>query len=960
MLFKRFVAAGALLGVILCGPGAAIAGSGRLIANPVVEDGPAVFVLTVFFQYDEPDPDSWLPLFNEASRLFFNATERQIQFGGVGILSAGCPNAKENADIVISAGIEGARADARGLGITGRHVYLSQVHKSTSGAILGQFGFAQQLARYVFGLEPEHAGKATQLALPEGTPVRNDFPEPYFCALPLGAGVASLMDGGSVVFPDQLRFEFCTRTDLEGVSAHFEGFSPALITVLGQEVGLLTRNMQQVRHGKSAWETIQEVALARDELNIFPPFRDPIDDDSGHVNLVPGVTWVEVLECTQARVSGALVLVIDRSGSMSVGGAMDLAKEGARLVVDNLIGGESLGIVSFSDSARVDFPLQVILGDTTKAAAVAAIDAIMASGSTNITDGLAVGLNEIVMNPRQSPELMVLLTDGFHNVGDDPITSGVVDQVAGEDVIVNTIALGTGADAGLMQAIADRTGGVSAVATDPSQLPELLLGLSSGATTLSLASVREPIAPSERIVREVFVDMLTPIIRVTLQWEEGDLDLTLVRPDSSVVNPLDTGVTFTDLDKQTTYEIDGAASGTWQLVVDAVATTVVQNFLLETVDTTQPIQFTITASQGVVVFPEAVLIEALMVGDGPPVTGVSVLGTVLRPDGTEVPLQLFDDGKPAHGDRVAGDGIYANHFAQYAGNGRYRGRLFVVNTSGSQVGPDEQGALVMPVALPPFQRERPFSFTVSNAPTLPRLVGSGVVEPATVMPVGRTIDTNVFDEVVTGVLVLLSPEEPVAVEQIVFRGAGTGDETAITKVKLYIDGDQDGAIDPTGPYACPAAVGTYDADDGVVVFRDVVWIPSGESVQLLLAYEMPLPAVIEVAAVSRTDGRALAGVGPLALLFGLPVLLAALLGRFRRVPGSVRVLLVAVTLTVLSCSGGGGGGGGGAADPVPDPVEGATFSATMVVGDLVLRGGFSDQPIVTTGDDVAGETFVVP
>jgi hypothetical protein len=85
-----------------------------------------------------------------------------------------------------------------------------------------------------------------------------------------------------------------------------------------------------------------------------------------------------------------------------------------------------------------------------------------------------------------------------------------------------------------------------------------------------------------------------------------------------------------------------------------------------------------------VTFPDAVLLQGQAIS-GTNLVGISPMIMATRPDGSTVSFELFDDGAPAHGDVIAGDGTFSALFDSYNdnGNGTYSFELTVDNTSGT-------------------------------------------------------------------------------------------------------------------------------------------------------------------------------------------------------------------------------------------------------------------------------------
>ncbi|GAB4160572.1 MAG: hypothetical protein Fur0021_32730 [Candidatus Promineifilaceae bacterium] len=168
-----------------------------------------------------------------------------------------------------------------------------------------------------------------------------------------------------------------------------------------------------------------------------------------------------------------MMLVIDRSGSMS-GQAIIDAKAAAVAFVDLMnLDIDRVGLASFASTATLNYPLTQD-GEAVKAA----INALVASGSTAIGDGLAVGQAALVAGaePGVAP-VMVLLSDGYNNAGQDPINAANVAKAAGTHIV--TIGLGSGVDTALMQAIAS-TPQDFYYAPDSSDLAEIFASIAGG------------------------------------------------------------------------------------------------------------------------------------------------------------------------------------------------------------------------------------------------------------------------------------------------------------------------------------------------------------------------------------------------------------------------------------------------------------------------------------------------
>ncbi len=144
--------------------------------------------------------------------------------------------------------------------------------------------------------------------------------------------------------------------------------------------------------------------------------------------------------CPVSERHADVMLVVDRSGSMA-GKPLQDAKNAAKAFMDRLdlsAGGDQAGLVSFGDSARLDHQLTQSSGPVRTA-----IDALASGGSTNITEGLTVAQQELesIRHFGANRPVIVLMTDGQHNVGPGPSAVAAAAKAKGTRII--TIGLGS-------------------------------------------------------------------------------------------------------------------------------------------------------------------------------------------------------------------------------------------------------------------------------------------------------------------------------------------------------------------------------------------------------------------------------------------------------------------------------------------------------------------------------------
>lgn len=173
-----------------------------------------------------------------------------------------------------------------------------------------------------------------------------------------------------------------------------------------------------------------------------------------------------------------LMFVIDRSGSMG-GSRLRNAKDSAKRFVGALFEEDQAGLVGYATSAAVEQELT-----TDRQALNRSIDRLRAGGLTNTGAGLRHAVDEFDRNGAENrPKITILLSDGFTNRGPDPVQEA--ERAAERDVIVYTVAIGSGANEQELRQIADVTGGSFFQVRDAAELPEVFDRIGEQTTTLT-------------------------------------------------------------------------------------------------------------------------------------------------------------------------------------------------------------------------------------------------------------------------------------------------------------------------------------------------------------------------------------------------------------------------------------------------------------------------------------------
>lgn len=163
--------------------------------------------------------------------------------------------------------------------------------------------------------------------------------------------------------------------------------------------------------------------------------------------------------------SSALALVVDRSGSMS-GQKIEICKSAAIATAELLSTKDYIGVYAFDSQVHEVVPMTKV---TSTSAIANQISLLGSGGGTNIYPGMSMARDELG-KVKAKVKHMIVLTDGQ--------TSGqgyqaLASQCHAEGITISTVAVGAGAQAGLLQAIAAAGGGQSYATMDPAAITRI-------------------------------------------------------------------------------------------------------------------------------------------------------------------------------------------------------------------------------------------------------------------------------------------------------------------------------------------------------------------------------------------------------------------------------------------------------------------------------------------------------
>jgi len=189
----------------------------------------------------------------------------------------------------------------------------------------------------------------------------------------------------------------------------------------------------------------------------------------------------------EERYSTALMLVLDRSGSMS-GHKIEICKSAAAATVDLLTPKDFVGVVAFDSTAHWVVPM-------TRASDPGRIERQIATlnsgGGTNLHPGMVAG-RQALASVKARAKHMIVLTDGRTQGGG---YSGLAAQLREEGVTISTVGVGGGADLPLLQSIAASGGGEFYATQNVNNIPQIFTR--DAMTHLGRLIREQPFAPEQ-------------------------------------------------------------------------------------------------------------------------------------------------------------------------------------------------------------------------------------------------------------------------------------------------------------------------------------------------------------------------------------------------------------------------------------------------------------------------------
>jgi hypothetical protein len=487
------------------------------------KNGKFDLILSIRHQADSTRILQWERSFKRASEILFDATDGQMQFGKLFVANNSVGSSEADAWLMDEEGDSVAYIDA--LGTAGLHMTLKSDEKNKPFVVIHEFG------HYGFGLYDEYIG-------PDGDAECTGSTAQGACIMEHGWWDGDQIDDVGNLTPGPVN-EFCVD----------DNHDPDQDTY------------QEDIHGESCWQTIKDNYPDIDVPGGLPDAPAPTGHDA--------VDWIIMAEDPR------FVLVLDKSGSMSINNAISGVRYGADYWLQYLAQtGDSLSVVAYSQTPAVILPLTTLTAAMNLSAIQTSISNILASGSTNIGGAMQEGLNQITSpGDIAATQVMILFSDGLHNTGALP--ENVLDEVIENGIRVYTIGFGPYADQARLQQIAQNSGGrfeqidadpdmpdaqlaiqnylieISGEVRDgsgivtmkPGLLPELTASELSEATQYLVAKDAEKLPFAFRcrysgFDHKAYIEKGSTRATFVLSYQDGtSVNFFLTKPDGKVVNP---------------------------------------------------------------------------------------------------------------------------------------------------------------------------------------------------------------------------------------------------------------------------------------------------------------------------------------------------------------------------------------------------------------------------------------
>jgi Mg-chelatase subunit ChlD len=200
-----------------------------------------------------------------------------------------------------------------------------------------------------------------------------------------------------------------------------------------------------------------------------------------------------------------VVLIIDKSSSME-GKKIELARQAAIGVVENLRPIDLVGVLIFDNSFQWDVPIRRA---EDKVLIKRLISGIVPDGGTQIAPALAEAYRK-VLPAHATFKHIVLLTDGISEEGDSLDLSK---EAAAQHVTISTVGLGQDVNRAYLEKVSSVAGGKSYFLNEPAGLEQILLKdvMEHTGSTAVEKTLKPFVAKNTEILDGVAIDTAPPL-----------------------------------------------------------------------------------------------------------------------------------------------------------------------------------------------------------------------------------------------------------------------------------------------------------------------------------------------------------------------------------------------------------------------------------------------------------------
>ncbi|WP_083535580.1 VWA domain-containing protein [Fibrobacter sp. UWCM] len=380
------------------------------------------------------------------------------------------------------------------------------------------------------------------------------------------------------------------------------------------------------------------------------------------------------------------IVLIDASNSMNNGDKLSNAKQAAKYVSQAFLSADpnydvsniSVGVYAFNGKvstvhAFANNPSAMQINDE--------IDAITTSGATSLYDALYTAINTFSLDDPSSMKIMYVISDGLDNMS-KKTRQEIIDLYKSKDISIHTIAYGSNADRKLLSSMAAETGGMYFEEEDGftiKVLKSIAPVLSSAPGNTQIASGM--LSPSQ-ISADIHIPQRAQRVRVYVSYS-GENSQSPIAISSQGNSAISVSTTSNVIGNTTffTAEIDSATltsiTSSTIRVESALADEGLDYMVVVTGEYQEHSVNATLAPEGLFEWPAQKHFVASVRGLDGPLTGVSVTGKLISPNGSVQDFVMVDDG--TSGDFKASDGLYFANLPTISANGAYQWEITMSN-----------------------------------------------------------------------------------------------------------------------------------------------------------------------------------------------------------------------------------------------------------------------------------------